>query len=46
MRAPDPAKLRNQCEMFNSRYPIGTPVAVRKDDGEAVITDIRTEPAG
>jgi hypothetical protein len=43
MRPPDPAQLRNQCEMFNSRYPVGTRVAVRTDDGEAVITNTRSK---
>ncbi|TAA54587.1 hypothetical protein [Shinella sp. JR1-6] len=43
MRTPDPAQLRNQCEIFNSRYPIGTKVAVRKDDGEAFITKTRSK---
>lgn len=43
MRPPDPAQLRHQCEMFNSRYPVGTTVAVRTDDGEALITTTRSK---
>lgn len=41
MMPPDPAKLQDQCDAFNARYPVGQRVSVRKDGGDGVVTKTR-----
>ncbi|GAC1042308.1 hypothetical protein thsrh120_23120 [Rhizobium sp. No.120] len=43
MRRPNPATLQAQCDAFNSRYPVGQTVSVRKDDGAGVLTVTRSK---
>lgn len=43
MRRPSTAKLQAQCEAFNSKYPVGQKVSVRKDAGDGVITITRSK---
>lgn len=31
MRKPNIKKLQNECDDFNKKYPIGTPVLLKKD---------------
>jgi hypothetical protein len=43
MRTPHPAELREQCEAFNKKYPVGQKVSVRKDAGDGIITMTRSK---
>ncbi|KEA07168.1 hypothetical protein [Rhizobium rhizogenes] len=43
MKRPTPATLQVQCDAFNSRYPVGQKVSVRKDDGAGSITFTRSK---
>lgn len=43
MRPQSTAKLQAQCEAFNSKYPVGQKVSVRKDAGDAMITVTRSK---
>lgn len=42
-RARSAAELERQIASFNQRYPVGTPVAVRRDDGKSIVTATRSE---
>lgn len=42
MRRPTPAALQRQCDTFNAGCDIGSPVSVRKDNGEAIVTVTRS----
>ncbi len=37
---PNPKKLQEAVDEFNSNYPVGTPVILRKDSGE-VLTKVK-----
>jgi hypothetical protein len=41
MRPPSAKKLQEQVDRFNSRYPVGQKVAVKKDDGSGIETVTR-----
>lgn len=43
MRPLGQQALQKQCDDFNSRYPIGQSVSVRKDGGDGVLTTTRSE---
>jgi len=43
MRRPNIAKLVAECDNFNRRNPVGTPVAVQKDNGSIVETKTRSQ---
>lgn len=42
-RAPDPVKLQAQCDRWNEKYPVGTLVCVRRDNGAVETTKTRSE---
>jgi hypothetical protein len=37
------AKLQKQCDAWNKKYPVGTPVVLQKDGGENLSTVTRSE---
>lgn len=39
---PPLGELQRQCAAFNAAWAVGQPVAVRKDDGTAVVTTTRS----
>lgn len=43
MRPQSTAKLQAQCEAFNSKYPVGQKVSVRKDAGDGMVTVTRSK---
>ncbi len=46
MKAPKPktlGQLNMEVDLFNARYPIGTPVLLKKDNGETTETKTRSK---
>ncbi len=43
MRPRSAKALQRQCDDFNSRYPVGQRVAVKRDSGETMITSTRSK---
>lgn len=37
------AKLQKQCDAWNKKYPVGTPVVLLKDGGENISTVTRSQ---
>lgn len=41
-RPKTPAQLKAECDAWNAKHPIGTPVTVRLDNGDRCITTTRS----